>query len=97
MTLRHILPLSQSHHPSSPFPYRLPDNPVPNFPIQPLRFVLAPVITTCLRSVSCPSPGHPPPQHGIKPIPLQILTRVLALAPSLTSPCHLWMILPSLR
>jgi hypothetical protein len=93
MTLRHILPSSQSHHPSSPFPYLL-DNPFPNFPIQPLKFALArEIITTCLRSVSCPSPGHPPPLHGINPTHLQILTRAL---PLLTSPCHLWMIQLSL-
>lgn len=96
MTLRHILSSSQSRHPSSPFPYHLPDNPAPNFPIQPLSFVLAPVITTCLPSVSCPRLGHPPPLHGINPTPLQILTRAPALVPNLTSLCHLWTILLSL-
>ena len=96
MTLRHILPSSQSPHPSSPFPYHLPDNPAPKSPIQPLSFVLAPVITTCFPLVSCPRLGHPPPLHGINPTPLQILTRALALVPSLTSLCHLWMILLSL-
>ena len=93
MNLRHIFPSSQSHHPSGPFPYLL-DIPIPNFPIQPLKFALAREITTCLRSVSCPSPGHPPPLHGINPTHLQIFTR--ALLPNLTSPCHLWMIQPSL-